>query len=83
MSNPQRAERILFLGFGFHSDNIRRFNFFKPEAVKGKEITATSLGLGAAAMEELLNRLQGFGLPNGMLTGHGCDSFFNAWTRLR
>lgn len=35
------AERVIFLGFGFHPDNIRRFKYFPAEALKNKEVLAT------------------------------------------
>ena len=79
----RKAERILFLGFGFHADNMRRFNFFKLDALKGKEVKGTVLGLGSADLNDLITRLEMFGIQRDMLNGNGCDGFFSHVTRLR
>ena len=44
------AERIFFLGFGFHSDNVRRFCFFTPESMAGRLVKATTNGFGTVAL---------------------------------
>jgi len=79
----RNAERILFLGFGFHTDNIRRFNFFTPKALREKEVIGTVHGIGSADMEDLLERLAGFGIRREMLKSADCNGFFSYVTRLR
>jgi hypothetical protein len=37
------AERIIFLGFGFHGDNISRLRFFEPAAFEGREVVSTHM----------------------------------------
>ena len=44
------AKRIIFLGFGFHSDNIRRFKFFTPESMADRHVRGTTYGTGPIAL---------------------------------
>ena len=57
----EQAERIVFLGFGFHDDNIRRFRFFSEEALKGKQVIGT-LQTSQMRRAEILERLKQYGL---------------------
>lgn len=78
----QQAERILFLGFGFHIDNVRRFNFFTKESVRGKEIKAAVAGLGTVTKREMLTRLDPFGFQDTIFDGNICNNFFDWGTSL-
>jgi len=77
----QEAEKIYFLGFGFHEDNIRRFRFFSPESLKSREVLASNSGLHKIEIRELINRLNKYGFREGLFTsrGIGCESFFKAY----
>ncbi len=71
------AERIFFLGFGFHPDNIRRFNFFSPENTKGREIWGTVQGMGSVDIKDLSARLEERGISQTSLNGNACNNFFS------
>jgi hypothetical protein len=73
----QEAERIYFLGFGFHEDNIRRFRFFSAESLAGKEVHGTTLGMGARAKKVLRQRLARFGFSQGFDSSSDCYEFFS------
>jgi hypothetical protein len=72
------AQKIFFLGFGFHRDNVRRFRFFEPENIKGKMLKATTLGLGTLERESLVKRLadSGFTIDTFPVMGINCEEFF-------
>lgn len=70
------AERIFFLGFGFHPDNIRRLRFFIPENTKGRSIIATTAGMGPIEIKNLDARLQPLGFSSSALNGNTCNNFF-------
>ncbi len=72
------AERIFFLGFGFHSDNVRRFRFFTPESMAGRVVKATTSGTGAMALASLAKRLEAHGFPevSKWANGNECNNFF-------
>lgn len=72
-----QAERIYFLGFGFHPDNIRRFRFFTPENTFGREIYATTRGMGAVEVADLVARLQPLGFNPAAFNGNTCSNFFS------
>lgn len=72
-----QAERIYFLGFGFHRDNIRRFRFFSPAATAGKLIRATATGYGSFDMKALRESLRECGFPQDAFDGHVCNAFFS------
>lgn len=71
------AERIFFLGFGYHQDNIRRFRFFLPENFKGREVLATTRGMGPIDLDSLKSRLEPLGFHASMFNGSPCDRFFS------
>ena len=71
------AERIFFLGFGFHPDNMRRFQFFTQENTKGKLLKATTYGLEALERDNLVKRLSDSGFTiDSLNTSGNCDHFF-------
>lgn len=63
------AKRIIFLGFGFHDDNIRRFQFFEPAAVADKQIFATAMFGGQRQFESLQARLDRYGITPSLRRG--------------
>ena len=71
------AERIFFMGFGFHPDNIRRLRYFEPDNISGKEVFATIQGLGPIEVESLKTRLAPFGIPHAALHTASCNQFFS------
>jgi len=73
------AERIFFLGFGFHPDNVRRFQFFLPENVEGKLLRGTIFGVGSIDRANLVARLVDAGFKDSDLPpdGTSCDNFFS------
>lgn len=73
------AERIFFLGFGFHHDNIDRFRFFKPENLVGKEIRSTTFRMQALDHQSIPKRLAPFGIPNEAfpMNSASCEYFFS------
>lgn len=76
------AERIFFLGFGWHRDNLRRFHFFKPGIESGRLIRATCPGLGRIEHDALASYLSEFGIPSSALTGYDCNTFFTHATSI-
>ncbi len=70
------AERIFFLGFGFHPDNIRRFNFFSPEQIIDREIHATTCGMGTVEVSALASRLEPLGFKITEFNSSACNTFF-------
>jgi len=72
------SERIVFLGFGFHEDNVRRFNFFSPETLSTREVFATSSGITGYEYNQTLDRLESYGLKEALGPHHGqpCDGIF-------
>ena len=69
------TERIIFLGFGFHIDNVRRFRFFCNEKLKGLEVFTTNFGFTAYEYEQTMESLAQYGLSKRLLPYHGqpCD----------
>jgi len=75
----QKTEKIYFLGFGFHEDNIRRFRFFSEDNLEGKEVYSTSKGFREPIEKtELLSRTSKYGLKENFINHSGvdCDYFF-------
>jgi hypothetical protein len=58
----KQAERVYFLGFGFHPDNIRRFRFFTPENTADLVVHATTRGMGAIDVAALATQLEPLGI---------------------
>lgn len=73
-----QAERIYILGFGFHPDNLRRFQFFTPTATEHKKVLATLVGVGTIETQRLHDRLDPLGITRAAFpnAGLGCDRFF-------
>jgi hypothetical protein len=67
------ASRIIFLGFGFHEDNVRRFQFFKPVNLAGKQLLATNMVRGKP-FQAVLDRLKQFGFQPEHFWDGGCQS---------
>jgi hypothetical protein len=78
------AERIFFLGFGFHLDNVRRFRFFTPANTAGKMLKATSSGLRPLELESLIENLKEYGFTREFFrpSGTSCESFYGETIRL-
>jgi len=74
----EKSERIVFLGFGFHDDNVRRFNYFTPEAVEKKSVYTTSVGITGFEYGQMVDRLDKYGLKKALGTHHGqgCEGLF-------
>lgn len=71
------AHRIIFLGFGFHRDNIRRFRFFSGETTNGREMHATTSGIGDVERKALISRLEPLGFSAEMFNPHTCNKVFS------
>lgn len=73
------AERIFFLGFGFHHDNINRFRFFQPKNLVGKDIRSTTHGMQSLDHKSVPKRLERFGIPKEAFPNNSasCDLFFS------
>lgn len=71
----QQAELVVFLGFGFHDDNVRRFKFFSPESLKGKQIVGTLMVPGPQR-PKVLQQLDKYGLSSVQFYNHIVASFF-------
>ena len=72
-----KSERIFFLGFGFHPDNIRRFQFFAPDKTAHRNIYATTSGMGSVDVQELVSRLAPLGFAAATFNGNACNEFFS------
>lgn len=71
-----KAERIFFLGFGFHPDNIRRLGFFTPENTKGREVFCSTNGMGSIDTRQLASRLETHGIRAEAFNSNACNEFF-------
>jgi hypothetical protein len=82
------AERILFLGFGFHPENLKRFKYFASENaadLKQKEIVSTFSDNNSVSRHRLLDRLaRENGLGSIVLppVPTDCEGFFTTQTIL-
>lgn len=73
----QESEKIYFLGFGFHEDNIRRFRFFSEDSLKGKEVKSTFSGIANRELYRILKMLSAYGIGNIFHSSTCiCSSFF-------
>ena len=70
------AERIFFLGFGFHPDNIRRLRFFSREKTADRDIRATTRGMGPVEMSALVSQLEPLGFKATAFNSNPCNRFF-------
>jgi hypothetical protein len=73
----QESQKIYFLGFGFHEDNIRRFRFFSPDSLKGKEVNSAIGGLGEVEKRQLLDKLSKYGFSQKNIGHDPCNYFFS------
>ncbi len=71
----QQAELIVFLGFGFHDDNIRRLRFFSGAALEGKRVVGT-LMVSTVQRRQVVERLRHYGLSGNDFYSGGIDHFF-------
>lgn len=74
------AKRVYFLGFGFHTDNLKRFRFFTKGNLAGKQLKETTYGMGHLEFAALERRLDSFGFPKrGIPLNHNldCNRFFS------
>ena len=71
------SQRVFFLGFGWHPDNLRRLRFFSPEATQEREIVGTAAGIAPLARARLEKRLDLIGIRHSGLHANGCDSLFS------
>ena len=72
-----QAERIFFLGFGFHPDNLRRFQFFSAENLAAKTVKATGQGMGPIDRDHLVARLSKMGFKGEDFVNCSCNEFFS------
>jgi hypothetical protein len=77
----QAAERIFFLGFGFHDENVERFRFFSEDNLKGKELFATVM-FGGRQWQLLVDRLANYGIRANHLKGGDCNQMFTEYASL-
>jgi hypothetical protein len=78
------AERIFFLGFGFHRENLERFRFFNPENCSGKEVETTDSNMLPMYRRSLRKQLSPFGIENALVHDRqiSCNNFFGSVTPL-
>lgn len=74
----QNAEKVCFLGFGFHYDNVRRF-LIDWGNKKDRKVLATMPDTTTEEYTQLLKRLEPLGFSRELMPqpgGHTCDNFF-------
>ncbi len=74
----RQASRVIFLGFGYHGDNIRRLGFFKAEDMESIELYGTTLGYTDFLLTKTFKDLasQGFDLSKIPYENLSCDNIF-------
>lgn len=70
------AERVYFLGMGWHEENIARLRFFGHVDTSKKDIHGTTLGMHGIATTSLRERLTSLGAPGVKLQPYDCNTFF-------
>jgi len=75
------AERIYFLGFGFHEDNVRRMNFFDKKTIREREVLATCQ-LGSIDKKRLLRKMERYGFSGGVFTSATVAAAFQEYISL-
>lgn len=73
-----KSERVIFLGFGFHQDNVRRLKV-NWSSCTDKEVWSTFTSMSDTEYQNMLERLQSFGMSKDIPkkgTTHGCNDFF-------
>lgn len=73
----EQAEKVYFLGFGFHYDNVRRLGVDWSKKDNGK-IFATMPGTSPGEYVQLIKRLEPLGLTSKLMpqSGHICENVF-------
>ena len=76
------ASKVIFLGFGFHQDNIRRLNI--DWAGNNRKVFSTFIDTSKEEYEGLIDRLSVYGFSVGVLpqTNYSCDNIFRHLTPL-
>ena len=72
------SQRVIFLGFGFHEDNVRRLRV-DWSRFANREVRSTFTNTSDEEYQNILNRLTPFGISKEVLhrgTGHDCNNFF-------
>lgn len=83
----EAASRIVFLGFGFHPENLRRLGFCsdQPISLAGKEVlAATNTAARNLAVKTMMNRVAEVGLrePEMKWLSWSCEALFQRELRL-
>ena len=73
------ADKIYFLGFGFHEENVRRMHFFDKDTVAARDVLGTTWALLPKEKEDLLARMSKYGFSQDHLPRDGinCNNFFS------
>ena len=73
-----RAQRVYFLGFGFHEDNVRRMAFFNEGTIGKRDVLATTFELMPKDREYILAKVgkYGFTKDNFPSVNMNCARFF-------
>lgn len=77
------ASKVVFLGFGFHQDNVRRLNV--KWAGSDRKVFSTFVDTSAEEYTRLINRLSEYGFSGDVLPntgGYTCDNIFRFVTSL-
>jgi hypothetical protein len=78
------ASKVIFLGFGFHRDNIRRLNV-DWSASKDRKVFSTFADMSPQEYKGLIQRLSEHGISEAVLPntgGYMCENFFRYVTSL-
>lgn len=73
-----KSKKIVFLGFGFHKDNVRRLRVDWSQFTD-RDIRATFTGATQESYNNIIERLAPFGISKDILplsSGHECNDFF-------
>ncbi len=73
----EQVEKVYFLGFGFHDDNVRRLGVDWSKKENGK-VFATLVDTTPQEYSQLIKRLEPFGFTSMLLPNwqHTCDVIF-------
>ena len=77
------ASKVVFLGFGFHQDNVRRLGV--EWAGSDRKVFSTFFDTSKAEYARLISRLSEYGFSGDVLPntgGHTCDNIFRFVTSL-
>lgn len=72
----RNAERVAFMGFGWHDDNVRRLRYFGHCDTSSKELHSTAQSLSPFQNLQLKARLKEMHCENMRLTNCSCNHFF-------